>query len=463
MSSSRKAAAPAVHVSSSSSEASTSSSSSSTSTIASTTELKHLFLPPLGTNAEYVIVNGPQNSSGDITHILSWIILEKAANAKPTPVLLFSDGASTEQTAESNVNTYTQVQRSMRFATALDYHKSFRDPDVLTLKAGRPVVRDYGVEDYARTKKPVMHIVDQKVVTTLIVKYFQTYGREKTISQLRAGFSKRNNDFFSPALQERLKVKVHAELKKIMTHAGDKQLVILHVRASSKANEFLNMELTIVKQLQLFLEANNYAVWYVVVDGRYGAQPSIVGKRTDPFPCYMLDVATKANDDWGKMFHLELMHELANSKKVKGVIGNTSGMLDLAAFVGNDVYNLHKIKDSLNYQEFRILIQTAFLSLDFIREHVLSNSMQTADKKKGELTKELIDLHMPNLQPWLAKTKDAACLVAKRPANLASSKLTEREFNGLFSTKHCPPGEETIKSELPFGRAMHDAVVKSFK
>ncbi|CAO5682664.1 MAG: hypothetical protein HEEMFOPI_01737 [Holosporales bacterium] len=87
--------------------------------------------------------------------------------------------------------------------------------------------------------------------------------------------------------------------------------------------------------------------------------------RTDPFPYNVGCI------DYGKFYHLRLLLKLTEMQNLK-IIGNTSGTLDLAAFLGHNVYNLHIWDASVNYQCARIIIQSTFLTLDLISKDFLS-------------------------------------------------------------------------------------------
>lgn len=61
--------------------------------------------------------------------------------------------------------------------------------------------------------------------------------------------------------------------------------------------------------------------------------------------------------DWGKLLHLKLLLEMKKNEQFNVVIGNTSGTLDLAAFVGHHVCDIHISKGKQKYQDTRIQIQ----------------------------------------------------------------------------------------------------------
>jgi hypothetical protein len=56
--------------------------------------------------------------------------------------------------------------------------------------------------------------------------------------------------------------------------------------------------------------------------------------------CYPYEI--KGNN-YGKLYHLEFLLQLSKKENVKGIIGNTTDCLDLAAFIGYNVVNFHQI------------------------------------------------------------------------------------------------------------------------
>jgi hypothetical protein len=70
--------------------------------------------------------------------------------------------------------------------------------------------------------------------------------------------------------------------------------------------------------------------------------------------------------DFEKIYHLLLLDQLDRTLDVYGMVGGTSGTFDIAAFMGFNCFNLHTYcttQDLLSAQEYRILLQNAFMTI----------------------------------------------------------------------------------------------------
>lgn len=149
---------------------------------------------------------------------------------------------------------------------------------------------------------------------------------------------------------------------------------MMHMRYSSNANETQNPLINLTR-MKNFLEEKGNKVWFVFADGRSsGSFTEITGNRTNVFPYphstkkYAGPNPANLDDtvDYGKFYHLQILLGLLSLDNVR-FIGNTSGTLDVAAFVGHQVYNMHALAESINYQTARILIQSAFLAVECLK------------------------------------------------------------------------------------------------
>ncbi|MBP9752218.1 MAG: hypothetical protein KBD31_00180 [Proteobacteria bacterium] len=347
---------------------------------------KYLFLPNLNSKESYVISMCPMNSSGDGYHILAYAILAKSHEKEIPPIQLTYDSDDDEQTSESKMNNYTAVCRTITLAKVISCTNLFLDPLYLNpgvnAETGEPYKRktyQQNVRQHNLThtlKHQYTHFIDQKLLTTLIAQYFLQYGRTDTINKLKKGFSVFNDG--NQHLKTVVKT-VNTEYQKIITTIGTKPLVIIHARYASTANDVQNIEDDALN-LKNYLVQNGYFVWFIMADGRSKGTSFKQLKnenRTDPFPHYLEGDHT----DYGKFYHLRLLLKLTEFQNVK-IIGNTSGTLDLAAFLGHNVYNLHIWNKSMNYQCARIIIQSTFLTLDLITADFLSQLEPTDEDWK---------------------------------------------------------------------------------
>ena len=80
------------------------------------------------------------------------------------------------------------------------------------------------------------------------------------------------------------------------------------------------------------------------------------------------DTVSEFTYDYGKLLHLQLfltLKETEGAIQLKGIIGNTSGTLDLAALIGHRVFNIHTLGSQHQYQDCRVIMQQEFLTLGF--------------------------------------------------------------------------------------------------
>ena len=355
---------------------------------------------------KYVISMCPINSSGDIYHILAYVILSLAQCKDIPPIMLTYDGTNTPQRLESEMNTYSQVERSFKFCEFLGYKQHFGVLRIETEKCQRQnnrqskLVDGLAAEDYT-------HYVDQKALTTIIARYFRQNGRA-AVATLKHGFEQcdlTNQDL------PKVKQAALAEVEKIKRHKGTQPLVMMHMRYSSNANETQN-PLVNLTSMKSFLEDNGRRkVWFVFADGRSSRSfTEITDHRTNVFPYphptkkYAGPNPANLDDavDYGKFYHLQILLGLLPLSNVR-FIGNTSGTLDLAAFVGHQVYNMHALAESINYQTARILIQSAFLAVECLPCSIIKVPVESK-KDPGKTRDQIVlsgDYNPIHLSTWL--------------------------------------------------------------
>lgn len=374
---------------------------------------EYLFLPNLDDSENYIISMCPMNSSGDSYHILAYIILALSHGKTVPPVQLTYDSSPDEQPYESNMNNFTAIERTLNFSSMLSLRVYFKDHQYLNPEINAETKEKYKSPTYHQNVRQHnlrwtlpnfgTHFVDQKALTTLIVQHFLKYGRKDTIGRLRKGFSEYEKTDNNLAKVDGHVTDEYTRISKKLATTGD-PLVIIHARYASTANDTQNIEGDAVK-LKDYLAHNGYKTWFIIADGRsIGSSFKTLKneERTDPFPHYL----TKGGQDYGKFYHLRLLLKLTELPKVK-IIGNTSGTLDLAALLGHDVYNLHVWNESMNYQCARILMQSAFLTLDLIKSNFLAGLQ--IDNKEWVFSSWLKD---SKIKPSIA-SKDRAAAFSK--------------------------------------------------
>ncbi len=358
------------------------------------TPSQYLALPDLATDSKYVISMVPMNSSGDSYHILAYLILAKSHQKIVPDILLTYDGVDEIRDVESKMNAYTQVQRTLHFAQVLGYGGYFQTAFIDTGNCQRENNRQSKLEEYLSTTE-YTHYVDQKALTTIIAEHFRAFGKDNTTQRLRDGFNKYSPQYLSQTACKKLVKDAQDEVSRI--GANPNPLVVMHVRYSSKANEKQNMEDGVIGKLSSYVKSKGYNVWFIFTDGRTRVSFKSLGNdRTAPFPFITTD-----HKDNGKYFHLQLLLNLRDLPNLRGIIGNTSGTLDLAGFLGHNVYNLHNAQQAFDYQSCRILIQSSFLTVEKLNFDLLENALRTREGKLGELNDTIAQTHLPFLSNWM--------------------------------------------------------------
>jgi len=120
-------------------------------------------------------------------------------------------------------------------------------------------------------------------------------------------------------------------------------------------------------------------------------------------------------EDMAKLVHLELflrLYDRRNEIQLLGIIGNTSGTLDLLSLIGHNVFNIHnfKAKPIFDYQDYRMFLQTSFLAVE--REDnvkLLENIvpwLQAARENKRLQPRQEICLVPPNFSDGVGRGLD---------------------------------------------------------
>ena len=127
-------------------------------------------------------------------------------------------------------------------------------------------------------------------------------------------------------------------------------------------------------------------------------------------------MASEKVTDYGKLLHLQLLLTFKEEEEIqlKGIIGNTSGTLDLAAFIGHRVFNIHTLGPSqLRYQDCRVIMQQEFFTLGFYKKEEEKELMQEL-----QLLITAPDLQTPDatlLRQWIEGQKPPAKKIDGNP------------------------------------------------
>ncbi len=352
---------------------------------------------------KYVIGIPPMNNTGDYSHLLAFLLLAQSHKKEAPPIVYGYDGKKVLQTAESKLNTYSQVVRAKDFFAQLGFGKQLEVIKGKELRLYRDTVRRKAFRE-ALAEKGYTHLIDQKLLTTCVVNHCAVHGRETTTDMIRGQLIGRLIDEVNleASLFEKLESQVSNDMAAIKTFVSiGKPLVIIHARYSAKAKQQQNFDPDVLNQLRYYLTQSGYLVWHIITDGRT-TQTSFKGvkNRTDVFPFVV------EGKDHGKLRHLALLLELyqqRDSLNLKGFIGNTSGTLDMASFIGHRVYNIHQfsIEDPNFADDMRLTLQSALMTIEDINYEKLYTSMKDADGKIAPFTDDTAAEAFPSLIKWL--------------------------------------------------------------
>jgi len=198
----------------------------------------------------------------------------------------------------------------------------------------------------------------------------QRHGYVNVTAVLRRSFSKHATPMFEqhPMLLDYAKQHMKA-VRGAMRHDA-RQLVVLHYRTSHGANgEQQNFAALAMSVIHHCAQAQ-FHVAVIYADDRRQAQdlvhPSVIA-HLRPFQ----DAGVRRialGQDLGKLAHLALLlclHAQRTQLRLAGVVGNTSGTLDLAALIGLPVLNLHTfagaVATAVDYQAYRLMLQALWL------------------------------------------------------------------------------------------------------
>ena len=178
-------------------------------------------------------------------------------------------------------------------------------------------------------------------------------------------------------------------------------LVVLHERVSTTANA--HQSLGSRKQSLCAQLAAEFNLIVIVC-----TKP---GQRCQDTPPGVLMHLYPMDMQAAKLAHLHLLLELYHARvalRLRGVVGNTSGTLDLAALLGHSVLDLHNFQQlktstqSIGYQSYRLMIQTPWMFVCNIDCPDLENRVRNwmrleteAQRLAGIATLLSNDAHLP--------------------------------------------------------------------
>ena len=384
--------------------------------------IKQEKIVPLGlpdTDSEYLLTHAPLNSSGDIYHILAYLILCAHFQKKIPNVMLTYDVSTTEK----------QANRAHNLARSLSYSSFFRTEKIESNNAYHEVVRQSQLEKHLKVHYPSTVYVDQMATTTIIAKMFLQHGFKTITEILQRGFSRYDEQYFPQNAQQKVQKYVDDNLNQLKQHEENKPIVVLHIRYAKTANNHLNIPDNLIVKLVAFLNEKGYDAWCVLADDRKNNLPNYFSRYTSrPF-----NTPVKVNgNDYSKVQHLQLMTAMAKNELIRGVVGNTSGTLDACAFVGNRVYDIHQFNDELSYQDLRLTMQFTFLSAEDLNKPDLNSDRNLTPEK-------IIKKALPNFSNWLVEREEETPSIQYNKYTISIMKTGFKKMYNVFMGKIAQP------------------------
>ncbi|MGQ3891208.1 hypothetical protein [Legionella sp. CNM-4043-24] len=333
-----------------------------------------LYLPEITTGTTWVISMAPLNSSGDIYHILAYLMILQARDRPLPRVQLNYDVDPNETPTHSTLTVGDQVKRSIDFAATLGMAGHFTQVKLDYNKTGREGTRQKQLEKHFTERSGVEDIryIDQMATTALISHEILAHGIEPVTHTIQQGFSRRDARGFPLDARNAVDRYVGHAMRQIaeLAKSEEQPLIVLHVRHSSTANNHLNLPDSFIRQLAICLHRQEYQVCFILADDRKVKARYAESCATETGASFVVLEPFKQKDlliasvDYTKQAHLQLLQGLRSYGRTRGVIGNTSGTLDIAALIGMTTYCIHQFtKTRLSYQECRLYFQLAFMSL----------------------------------------------------------------------------------------------------
>lgn len=393
----------------------------------------------------YIISMAPINSSGDIYHIAAFLLLSLAKNYQIPSVMLTYDAGTTK----------AQAERSLLFVEMLDLSSYFMSISQINTDSNchRQNKRQAELHNYFSTQREIIYYVDQKVLTNILAGKF-IKNKKKTTLQLRASFKRRNSELFPQKINNEIQNITSKWLNQIKKTIVNGSLIILHLRYSANANEVQNFEDGFIARLKKYLEEKGLVVWFIITDSRLSKSFTGIRKnRISPFSRKILERCSKIkNHDYGKILHLEILDQLLDLPQLKGVVGNTSGTLDLAAFLGHRVFNIHQFTyPDIDYQDYRILLQVSFFTVENYIEKEYNDFLNLRREREGNtFSDEDLNQLLPSFIAWLNKSDTKHVMphgISVNNVNLKSSGFWELCFIATWRKKDDQRNfKEAIKS-----------------
>ena len=375
------------------------------------------------------------NSSGDVYHIAAYIILCHHFNWPIPHVYIGYDRSTTE----------IQAQRIENFLKLIGFGP-------YTHRILTPTDSNYAIPRSSSIRKELFQKtikhMDQKITTALLRQAFEIYGHKTISSILKKTFiDKVKNDMFAhhhEKCQTWIKKQLH-KIKQWRRQSRKTNFIILHHRISHDANDTQNLNKRIHIELIRCLRKLSCDVLTIYVCGHNILMPqkSSNSQTRVTYHEYAQDQINAISvfdenhdipEKYDKWRHYTLIYKISQIHGFCGVVGGTSGTLDIIAMLGLRVFNLHTFNDYekkhvdkdkrlLKQNDYRICLQSNFMTVcrNALNDHYNNGSIKKLRKY---------------LTNWLTDTTMESGL------NLLMSKTTSEKIHKLLDDQHEGKGHE---------------------
>ena len=327
-------------------------------------------------NDTHITISAPAvNSSGDVYHIAAYIILCQHYKWPIPHIYIGYDRSTTE----------IQAQRTQLFLGIIGFEPYTHC--ILT-----PTESNYATPRSSSMRrelldKTVRHM-DQKITTSLLHKAIDHFGYLTISRILKAGFI----DTVKHKMPAHHHEKCHRWLKKQLhkvqqwrSNSKKQHFIILHHRLSNNANDIQNLNNRIYRELAKSFKKRSYDVFTVYVCGNNLLMPAQSATdhtrityheyaRQQSNAISVFDDDFDLPEQYDKWRHYYLIYKMSRIQGFSGVIGGTSGTLDVIAMLGIRVFNLHTFSDHekkhkdknkrlLKQNDYRICLQSNFMTV----------------------------------------------------------------------------------------------------
>lgn len=358
---------------------------------------------PFGEAKRLLIGQEPLNTTGDFYHLLAFIALSISLGYD-VPKL----ACTYEETQDEG--TKLAYSRDLALLNILGLGNLIEeDINAKIAHLGRSSSNSRRLALRESIKAGGFHLLDQKATTAILAEQCSLFGLEKISAMIRPILSRLPQDL--PNNVKQYIYRFGVTQRKSIKHSP-KPYVVMHLRFAGKSkkpgyNEQQDLQPRFIIDVANYLQEKGRVVLFVhstsraAVDCCYHLIQTLDiinnNKALNPFipedklyssqfgeyglPDYLSDLAQPIGTptpwqtvDIGKVLHLQfflklykLSKQLEPSNRPIKVIGNTSGTTDAVAFIGHNVLNIHHFNSEhigqIDYQNYRILMQLAFMSV----------------------------------------------------------------------------------------------------